>query len=108
MATRSLLVLACALGVLSSSEALAHDYWIRPGVFQLESPGAVDLRLFVGTRGDVVEHPYRRSATVRFHSHGPKGVAQVLSTAQRRPAGRAVTRAQGVQTVVFQSRHSYI
>lgn len=100
--------LAILVVSLFPATAAAHDYWIQPADFTIATGQKVPLRLFVGTKGDITEHPYNKRFTIRFEAFGPEGKRVVAGANHYRPAGSLLSTKEGIYTVVFQSNHSFI
>ncbi|MET3666020.1 DUF4198 domain-containing protein [Caulobacter sp. 1776] len=59
--------------VLTTSPALAHDFWLQPRAFQMAVGGATPLTIQVGHGGARQRSPIRKDRIVRFEALGPEG-----------------------------------
>lgn len=86
----------------------AHDFWIEPSAFDAALDAPVALRLMVGEgfAGEGVARPAR--SIVRFDAHDALGSRPVAGLSGADPAGLVSGRRQGLLTVGYQSRPSFV
>ena len=61
------------LMLLAATPAAAHDFWIQPAHFHLDTPGATTLTLQVGHGAEHQRSQIRAGPITRFDAIGPDG-----------------------------------
>ncbi|MCZ6507357.1 MAG: DUF4198 domain-containing protein [Acidobacteria bacterium] len=86
----------------------AHDFWIQPSAFDAAVGAPIALRLMVGEdfTGESLAPPAR--SIIRFDAHDDLGRRPVTGLSGVDPAGLISGRRQGLLTVSYQSRPSFI
>lgn len=84
-------------------QAQAHDFWIAPSEYRLDSPGHVTLQLQIGDnfRGD--PFPRDPSHIARFIVVGAGGEERVPGSPGRDPAGAFLAKEEGLYVVGYVS-----
>ena len=72
--------LAAVLCALTSTAAIAHDFWIQPLRFTLTSPGPVPMRIYVGHGAARDRWGLAADRVVLFSSVGPDGLVDRKSS----------------------------
>ena len=101
---RLLVVLAVLSAVIAtSSNAIAHEFWVAPTRYTVETGEPIVGNLFVGLMLRGTALPFLEEGFTSFVIHGPGGSRPVPGTTGDIPALSAPTREPGLHTVVYQS-----
>jgi uncharacterized GH25 family protein len=97
--------------LFAGSFAQAHDYWMQPDSFSLESGESTMVHLFVGDHFvSESERPYQAKMTVKFQLIGHGSKADLARTAKdgERPAGRIQAKRAGGHLVAMERDWAHI
>lgn len=70
---KSLLLIAA--GLYTSTLCAAHDFWLAPESYNLDTPGTVDVSVMIGHPKDQLNWPVQPHRIIGLRSIGPNGVS---------------------------------
>ncbi len=70
---KSLLLITA--GLCTSSLCAAHDFWLAPESYDLETPGIIDVSVMIGHPKDRLNWPVQPHRIIGLRSIGPNGVS---------------------------------
>ena len=96
------------LALLASPSLQAHDFWIEPSRFVLNSLEPVAVTLRVGERFNGESVPYIDDWIDRFEIHDGEGDRSIYSQVGDDPAGVVAPRTPGASWIAYQSNDDFV